>query len=282
MRTKLAIAVFVVFVLLLPVSVFGQGEENYPKRIISLAPAITEELYLLGLENKIVGVTTYCLRPPDAQRKEKIGTVIKVNIEKIISLEPDLVLCLPMTSLSQIEKLKKLGVKVVSFGQRKDFFGVCEQFLELGEIVGRRKQAEQIVSITKNKMDSIKKKVKKLQKSRVFIQIGSKPLFTAIENSFIHDFIELSGGINIALGAKTGLYSREEVLRKNPDVIIIVTMGIAGEQEKKAWQKYKTLNAVRNERIYIMDPYKACSPTPVSFIEVLEEIIGLIYEREGF
>lgn len=258
-------------------STYAQG--NAPKRIISLAPAITEELYLLGVEDKIVGVTTYCHRPPDAQKKEKIGTVIRVNIEKIVSLKPDLVLELSMNDLKQIEKLKNLGIKIVSLSQPKDFSGICDQFLEVGKLVGKKNQAKEIIDIAKKKVNSIKEKVRKLEKPKVFVQIGVKPLFTVTKGSFIHDFIELAGGINIASGTKTGLYAREEVLRKNPDVIIIVTMGIAGEQEKKTWQKYNTLNATKNKRIYVMDSYKICSPTPVSFAEALEEVIKFVHGK---
>lgn len=251
-----------------------------PERIISLAPVITEELYLLGVDDKIVGVTTYCQRPPDAQKKEKIGTVIKPNIEKIVSLKPDLVLGLSMMNLKQLEKLKKLRMRVVRFSQPKDFSEICNQFLKLGEIVHREDQAAKIVDIAKNKVDSIKNEVKELQKPKVFIQIGARPLVTVNKDSFINDFIELAGGINIASGIKTGLYTPEEVLRKNPDVIIIVTMGITGEEEKKTWQRYKTLNATKNNQIYIIDSYKICSPTPPSFVEALEEIIKFVHAKD--
>jgi len=278
-RSKLFIF-FCIALLVFPyegVSTYAQGSSL--QRIISLAPAITEELYLLGVGDRIVGVTTYCHRPPDAQKKEKVGTVIRVNIEKIVSLKPDLVLDLSMTNLEQVEKLKNLGIKVVSLPQPKDFSGICDQFLEVGKLVGKENQADEIIDIAKKKVDSIKEKVTKLQKPKVFIQIGAKPLFTVTKDSFIHNFIELAGGINIAYGTKTGLYTREEVLRKNPDVIIIVTMGIVGEEEKKTWQKYNTLDATRNKRIYVMDSYKICSPTPVSFVEALEEIIEFVHGK---
>ena len=114
----------------------------------------------------------------------------------------------------------------------------------------------------------------------MLVQIGAKPLWVATKDSFINDFIKLAGGINIGPSGESGLYSREKVLEQNPDVIIVVTMGIVGEEEKKIWQKYKTLNAAKNNRIHIVDSYKVCSPTPVSFVEVLEEIVGLIHAKD--
>jgi len=249
----------------------------YPQRIISLGPAITEELYLLGVENRIVGVSTYCHRPQDARDREKVGTVIKADLEKIMSLKPDLVVATSLMDAEQVEKLQNLGLKVIRFPPVKNFDQICEQFLELGRLVGGEKEAEEIIQQVKLKVDVIEKKVENLPEKRVFVQIGAKPLFTVTKDSFINDFIKLAGGTNIVQDSTTGLYSREKVLEENPDCIIIVTMGIVGEEERKTWQKFKTLNAVKNNRIYIIDSYKLCSPTPVSFVEVLEEIIQILH-----
>jgi len=129
----------------------------------------------------------------------------------------------------------------------------------------------------KEKVKSVKDKTKGLKKTKVFIQIGTKPLFTAGKNSFVNDFIEFAGGTNIAKDTEVGIYSREKVLEENPDVIIIVTMGIRGIKEKEIWQRYKNINAVKNKRIYIIDSYKICSPTPISFVETLKELIKILH-----
>jgi iron complex transport system substrate-binding protein len=253
----------------------------YPQRIISLGPSLTEDLYLLGVEDRLVANTTYCKRPPEAEKKEKIGSVIEVNIEKIVSLEPDLILTTSLTNSKKIEKLKNLGIKVVDFPYAHNFSQLCDQFLELGQIVGRKKGAEEIVRQAECQVASINTSVEDLPKPKVFIQVGARPLFTAIEDSFIHNFIEFAGGINIASGVKSGLYSREKVLSQNPDVILIVTMGIVGEEEKEIWEKYGTLNAVKNSRIHIVDSNKVCSPTPISFVMVLREILDILHPGKG-
>jgi iron complex transport system substrate-binding protein len=252
-----------------------------PQRVISLGPSITEELYLLGAQDRLVGCTLYCKRPKEAETKEKVATVIEVNLEKVIMLRPDLVLATSLTDLKTVKKLRNLGIKVVVFPQAKNFTEVCKQFLELGRIVGREKEAEEIVSQAKMRVNIIQKEDKNLPKQKVFVQIGSKPLFTATRDSFINEFIELAGGINIAQNSKSGLYSREKVLKDNPEVIIIVTMGIVGEGEREIWKKYETLKAVKNNRIYIIDSYKLCSPTPVSFVEALEEIANILHPKEA-
>ncbi|MDP2754421.1 MAG: ABC transporter substrate-binding protein [Nitrospirota bacterium] len=252
-----------------------------PQRIISLGPSITEQLYLLEAQDRLIGCTVYCKRPKEAESKEKVGTVIEVNLEKIVSLKPDLVVATSLTNLKAIEKLRNLGIKLVEFHSSKNFTELCKQFLELGKIVGREKEAEEIVYRAKKAISSIKQKVKELPKPKVLVQVGAKPLWVAPKDSFVNDFIEFAGGINIAGDSETGLYSREKVLKQNPDVIIIVTMGIVGEEEKKIWQKYKTLNAVINNRIYIVDSYRLCSPTPVSFVETLEKITEILHPSPG-
>ena len=266
------------FVLLLQGSVLAK--EDYPQRIISLGPAITEELFLLGAGDRLVGCTVYCQRPDEAKKKEKIGTVIEVNLEKIVALRPDVVLMTPLTNSKAKEKLKNLGIKVIEFPTAKDFSGICSSFLELGRILGKEKEAEEIVKIARNKVNSLALKLRGLSKPRVFIQVGAKPLVTVTEDSFANDFIEFSGGVNIAKGIRYARYSREKVLEANPEVILIVTMGINGEKEKEVWQSYKALKASRDNRIYILDSYRLCSPTPVSFIETLETIAGLLHPEK--
>lgn len=258
----------------------GYAQQDYPQRIISLGPSITEELYLLGVQDRLIGCTVYCERPKEAETKEKIGTVVKVNVEKIVSLKPDLVLATSLTDPKAAEKMRSLGIRVVCFSHTRNFIEICEQFLELGKIVDKKKEAEEIINGVRGKVDFIKEKVKYLPKPKVFIQVGARPLFTVTKDSFVSDFIEFAGGINIAKDAKTGFYSREEVLRKNPDVIIIVTMGIIGEKEKEIWVKYEALKAVKNNRVYIIDSYKFCSPTPVSFVDTLEEMVKILHPQE--
>lgn len=270
---------FLIIIFLLNFITLVWANNSYPQRIISLGSVLTEELYLLGVEDKIVGVTIYCQRPAVAKIKEKVGTVTEIDIEKIVSLKPDLVLTTSLTNPKSKEKLKKLGIRTADFPASKNFFQLCEQFLELAKLVNKKGMAEEIVRSASNEVDFIKKGIKGLNKVKVFVQIGTKPLFAANRDYFINDFIEFAGGVNIAADSKTGLYSREKVLEDNPDIIIIATMGIAAEKERETWFKFKTLKAVKENRIYIMDSYKLCSPTPVTFVESLKEIVEILYHK---
>ena len=253
---------------------------HLPCRIVSLVPAVTEELYLLGAGDRIVGVTVYCKRPPQAQRNEKVGTVIDVNIEKIVQLRPDLVIASALTDRKQIRRLRGLALRVELFDAPADFRGLCESFLTLSRLVGKEQRAEEVLERTYRELGTVKKRIEGVAKRRVFVQIGADPLFTADGASFINSLIECSGGVNIASDAKTGIYSREEVIRKNPDTILIVTMGFVGEREKAVWLRYKTIDAVRNHRVFAVDSYRVCSPTPISFVQTVKELARIFHDQQ--
>ncbi|MCD5401656.1 ABC transporter substrate-binding protein [candidate division NPL-UPA2 bacterium] len=282
-KSKLLLCWCINIFMFLGLNVAASAQDISPQRIVSLGPALTEQLFLLGVEDRLIANTIFCNRPPEAKKKEKIGTVIRANIEKIVSLKPDLVLATSLTHPEQKEKLRNLGIKVVGFPRARNFSQICEQFLELARLVGAEKEAVEIVNETKGRVNSIRKKVKDLAntltgtRKRVFLQIGANPLFTVTKDCFINDLIESAGGINIASGARTGLYSREKVLKSNPEVIIIATTGIVGEEEKKIWQRFEALEAVKNNRVHIVNADKICRPTPVAFVEGLEKVAGILH-----
>lgn len=256
------------------------AQEPAPKRIISLGPSITKALYLLRVQEKLIANTVYCVYPPEAKKKEKIGTAQKVNIEKVFHLEPDLVLATSLIDPRATEKLKNLGLKVVTFSTPRDFNAICEQFLELSRLVGKESRAKEIVRRAENEAALAREKVKNLHKPKVLIQVGTRPLVAATGNYFVNDYVEIAGGINIAKDAKEGIYSREQVLKANPDVIIITTMGIAAEEEKRIWQKYGILNAAKFNQIYIIDTDKITSPTPQSFAETIKEFVHILHPEK--
>lgn len=268
---------FLFIFLLLNLIVFPEKYASaYPERIISLAPSITKSLYLLGAGDRVIANTIYCNYPPPAVKKEKVGNVIEINVEKIYSLRPDLIIATPLINLSSKEKLLKLGMNVVIIPSPKNFLELCEQFLEIGKLIGETERAKEIISAAVKEVEEIKGKTKGLKKKKVLVQVGSKPLWVAIKDSFVNDFIEFAGG-ELA-GPKTyGIYSKEEILKQNPEVIIITTMGVTGIEEKKKWEKYKMINAVKNNEIYVLDTDELTSPTPLSFAKTLKKILKILH-----
>jgi ABC-type Fe3+-hydroxamate transport system substrate-binding protein len=289
-RTIILVAVFFVFysvcsgfpVQIIDGSVREIQPEGLPRRIISLAPSLTESLFLLDVGDRVMGCTTYCNKPEQAKHKEKVGTVIDFNLEKIVTLKPDLVLVMEFSDRRAVEKLKSLGIRVEKFPSPKNFNHLCESFLRLGRMVNREEKAKKIVTKAKLDVSFIRQQVSGEKKIKIFWQLGAKPLFAANRKYFTNDYIEFAGGINITADASSGIYSREEVLKRNPDVIVIVTMGITGKEEKEIWKTYKSINAVKNNRIYIVDSYRYCSPTPGGFVEALKDLVICLHPSISF
>jgi iron complex transport system substrate-binding protein len=258
----------------------GTASEKYPERIVSLGPVITDMIYLLDAQKRLIAVTSYCIIPATEEPKEIIGTVMQMNVEKIIALKPDLVVANALTRKKQIKVLEKQGINVIKLSTPKDFKGICQRLLDLGKLIGGHGKALKIVKKAKYDVDRIKSDIKDLEKRKVFIQIGLKPLKTAGKDTFINEYIEFAGGVNIAFNANDGIFSREKVLQENPDIIFIATMGSskkAGKTEKQAWMRFEFLKACKNNEIHILDPDIVCSPTPIIFARGLKDFYRYIH-----
>ncbi len=268
----------VFFLLLL---LFGFYSNAFGLRIVSLSPVVTEEIFLLGKEKYLVGCSSYALLPKGF-RVKKVGTLVNANIEEIFRLKPDYVFVSGMMNPMAIRKMKSLHLRVVYFGYPKSFDDICNQFLKLAKYVGGERLAREIVKKAKTEVKKIYDETKNLSKPTVFVELGAHPIYTATKDSFVNDFIKLAGGINIAADSKSSMYSVEEVLRKNPDVIIISQMGFNGYKEKKRWEKFKFLKAVKNHRVFVLNDYSLCSPTPLTFVETLKKIAHFLHPGVKF
>lgn len=252
-----------------------------PARIVSLSPAITESLYLLGLKDNIAGVTIYCNRPAEAKAKPVIGTVIDPDLEKIVKLRPDLVLAMGLTNPKVLTKMRSLGLKVLTYEIPDNFSGICDLFMQIGDATGMAPGARRIVDTARSRVDDIRKKTARLRKPRVLIELGTKPFFVATKDFFVNDYLEFAGAVNVFRDAPSGSVGREEAVVRNPDVILIVTMGLSGDNERRAWKRYSSVNAVKNGRVHIMDSNTVCSPTPLSFASALKHIAALLHPDDA-
>ena len=253
---------------------------SVPQRIISLGPINTENVYLLGADDRLVANTSYCVRPAAARNKDKIGSVMQVSLEKIISLKPDLVLATGLTQQQQLQQMRNLGLRVVQFQQPSSFNAICSQFLQLGKLLGVEKKAQTIVEQARHRVQAVANRYADFPRQTVFLQIGSHPLFSSVKGSFTNDYIIYSNGTNIAGSQKTGTMNYERVLAHNPDVIIIAIMGTESgiaAMEKEKWYKFAGMKAVLHHRIHVIDPDLVCSPSPTTFAEALEQVALLVH-----
>jgi cobalamin transport system substrate-binding protein len=260
----------------------GFGEEwtfeEEPNRIISLAPSHTEILFALGLDEKIVGVTSFADYPEAALEKDKIGDVQGINLERIIELEPDLVLNYGFTDNEELSRLKEAGIKVLGF-EPETIDEVIQTIKKIGQITNTEKQADEIITDMENKRDEIVKKVEGLEKKRVFYEIWHEPLMAAGPGSFMDELITLSGGINIASDAE-GAYSNydlEALIEKDPEVYL--TSNDLPEKTKETIEDrpgYEGITAIKQGDIYLLDGNITSRPGP-RIVEALEIVAKSIH-----
>ncbi len=248
-----------------------------PKRIISLVPSATKSINLLGGGNLIVGCTSFCERPKTG-KAQVVASAVQVNLEKAMLLKPDLVIVSTLTNPETIKTFQKLGVEVMNFPYPKSYKEVCDNFVKLGAKIEKEQKAKEIVVLSQKRLAAVKARIPKQKtKPTVFMQIGANPLFTAVPNTFMDDFIVYAGCANIASDLKLGSITRETVLARNPDVIFVILMGTVSKEEKTRWMQYKNLKSVKNNKIFIVDDDKTCAPTPLLFVDALEEMVEMIY-----
>lgn len=267
------------FLILILSSLFaGHAYCNKEIKIVSLAPSVTESLYLLGAQDNIAGVTVYCPAPD----KEKVGTLIEPNIEKISSLNPDLViLSTEGNPPSTLEKLNSLKIKTLVLGPDRSFQDIRDDFYKLGKAVNKEKEAGRILSDAKTRIDSIRSRIKGTKKIKVFFQLGMQPLVTTGGASYINELIEFAGGENIFSDINSGYarVNKEEVIKRNPDAIVIVPM--AGEDDfADIWGKFNTINAVKNKKVYLLSDDSFLKPTPPAFLSGLVTLSRLLHPEQ--
>ena len=251
--------------------------EPSPQRVISLAPSITREMYDLGAQDMLVGVTLY--RPDGARSKEIIGTLTKLNFEKIFSLSPDLVLASKDSNTkTDIEKLGRLGLKVVVFEGCTSLACICDEFERLGSLLGKKHESEEILRDVHAEIDDILSSIRGRKPAKVFWQMGASPLVSISDNTFPGEYIRLAGCENIFADTRAS-YPRvniEEVVARNPDVILMVA-DMESDRVQRVWTTMDKINAVKHGRVYTLNADLVCQPTPRMFAKGLKTVVKRLY-----
>jgi iron complex transport system substrate-binding protein len=251
--------------------------EPVARKIVSLAPSVTETLFALGLGDRLVGVTTYCDYPAEARRLPKIGDFMNPSLEAVLAKKPDLVLGVTgATDPVKAREMERLGLKVVlvSVSNLKDILASARFTAEL---LGNGKAGEKLAAKITAQVEEVKKKVFPAPRRSVLLVVGFQPLIAVGGKNFINELITLGGGDNIAgSAAQPWLNLPDElVVAKAPEVIIEAGMGSEKESGKR-WGDLKSVPAVRERRIYSYPSDKILRPGP-RFGEALTEIARLIH-----
>jgi iron complex transport system substrate-binding protein len=251
-----------------------------PQRIVSLAPNITEILYFLGLGERLVGVTQFSSYPPEASLKPKVGSYINLNVEKIINLSPELVIgTVDGNNPGVVSLLEQAGIQVFIVNPRK-VKQIMDTIASIGEVCGVNEKADIIVGQLNRRINHIIRRVASRERPLVFLQINVRPIMTVNRNTYHHDIIRLAGGRNMSEDEPITYprISLEEVIRRKPDVIIISSMERGGRFEKarQAWLRWKSIPAVKNNRVHLIDSDLIDRPSP-RIIDGLDAMAKIIH-----
>jgi PGF-pre-PGF domain-containing protein len=229
-----------------------------PQRIVSLSPATTEILFALGAGDRVVGVTKYCNYPEEANEREKIGGITTVDIEKVVSLEPDLVLGDELNSEETFERLAELNLTAVQLDSTT-IDEIMEKIKLVGTLTGEEESASLLVANMESRLDAIKAKTSDVVKRpKVAHVTWHDPIYVMGSGVVQSEVLEIAGGDNVFSHLDAwDIVSLEEFVEENPEVIIVsVGHGDAGMKSYEyilSEERLKGVDAVKNGRVYSID-----------------------------
>jgi len=253
----------------------------YPRRIICLTEETTETLYLLGQQERIVGVSGYTVRPPEARLKPKVSAFINAKFDKILALEPDLVFAFSDLQADIAAELIRRGVTVMTFNQRS-IAEILEMILTVGRIVGSEDKARALVGLLQAELDAIRDSASRFtHRPRVLFEEWYDPLISGI--CWVEELIETAGGecifpeLRKHQSAKNRIVNPTDVIAKDPEVIIGSWCGRAVKREwirkRDGWEQ---ISAIRNNHIYEVKSAYILQPGPAALTEGLRQLHAIL------
>ena len=250
---------------------------SYPSRIVCLTEETTETLYLLGQGDRIVGVSGYTMRPPEARQKPKVSAFINAKFDKIESLRPDLVLAFSDLQADLASELVKRGIAVVTFNQRS-VAEILQMIRMLGGLVGCQAEAEALADRLQAGLDGIRASASAFpRRPRVFFEEWDEPLISGIR--WVEELVEIAGGAPIfpelsnARLAKDRIVHPAEVARRDPEVIVASWCGKKMRKStivgRPGWDR---ISAVRSDRIFEIKSTYILQPGPASLTDGVTQL----------
>jgi iron complex transport system substrate-binding protein len=253
----------------------------YPSRIVCLTEETTETLYLLGEGDRVVGVSGYTVRPPEARKKPRVSAFINARFDKIEALEPDLILAFSDLQADIAAELTRRGYSVVTFNQRS-VGEILQMIRMLGGLIGRGDKAEALASTLEAGLDGIRTSASRLPyRPRLFFEEWDDPLISGIQ--WVEELVEIAGGTPIfpelrrAKLGKDRVVPPDEVVRRDPEVIVASWCGKAVRKEKIAARPgWDQVSAVRNRHIYEIKSAFILQPGPAALTEGVRQLHEII------
>ncbi|MDH5231936.1 MAG: cobalamin-binding protein [Gammaproteobacteria bacterium] len=226
------------------------------KRIISLAPHATEQLFAAGAGQQIVAVVKYSDYPDAAKTIESIGSYRSIDIERIVALKPDLIVAWPSGNKQKaVDKLKALGLNVYQ-SQPEEILQIAESIEKLGVLSGHGVHAKKSAMVFRQEYDQLRTQYANKKTVRLFYQIWNKPIMTINGSHLISKVMGLCGGENVfaELSASAPKLDVEAVIQRNPEVIIASGMSEERPEWLDEWRQWKAMQAVKQNKLYFIPP----------------------------
>jgi iron complex transport system substrate-binding protein len=254
---------------------------TYPSRIVCLTEETTETLYMLGEGDRVVGVSGYTVRPPEARDKPRVSAFISARFEKIAALKPDLVLGFSDLQADIAAELIRRGMPVMVFNQRS-VAEILQMIRVLGAIIGRGDEADRLAWQLECDLDRIRESAERFpHRPPVFFEEWDEPLISGIQ--WVEELVEIAGGDPIfpeLRGAKLGkerIVDPCEVVRRNPEIILASWCGKAVRSERivsrRGWDQ---IDAVRNGHVYEVKSPIILQPGPASLTDGVRKIHSIL------
>ena len=251
-----------------------------PERIICLTEETVETLYLLGQQDRIVGVTGYAVRPPVVrEEKERVAAFTSAKINKILSLQPDLVLAFSDLQADIAAELIKSGVAVMAYNQR-DIAGILAMIRHLGTIVGVGDKAEELASSYEKRLNDIQIKKKDVDRPRIYFEEWDSPMITGIK--WVSELIEVAGGKDVFFelsgneSATDRIVASQQVINASPDIIVASWCGKKVRpktfHEREGWS---VVPAVEKNCIYEIKSPLILQPGPAALTDGLDKLVQI-------
>ncbi|HEY0459500.1 MAG TPA: cobalamin-binding protein [Pyrinomonadaceae bacterium] len=239
------------------------------ERVVSLAPNLTENIFAVGAGDRLVGVTTFCNYPEEAQKIQKVGDTISPNVETIIALKPQIVF---VSTASQLETFMKTleaqGIPVFVTNP-KDLNGVLANLRQLGEIFGTVERTTILLNELQERIVAVDEEVRDKPKVKTFVQFSNEPLFTIGKESFVTEIVERAGGTSVTNAVATAYpkISKETALALNPEAIILSD----SPDNLAPNDVFKNSPAVKNKKVFKVSADILSRPSP-RIVDALEQI----------
>jgi iron complex transport system substrate-binding protein len=293
MRRFWPLFLFLVIFVVAVIGVNSQSSSKLPsnqtsKRIISLSPSITETLFALGLGHHVVAVTDYCDFPAAVNKLPKVGGFINPNLEAIIALQPDLVILLANRQ-RVVEQLQQLNIPTLPV-LNTSLEDIKQTIAVIGQQTQHQQQADELLTKINRKIAFIAEKTKGLIRPTVMITMGHsidsehmKQVFIAGQHDFYNDLITLAGGQNVYQAQQPSVpsLSVEGIMQLNPQIILDIYPEADDHNSDLArvlrqWHSLKYVDAIKHNRIHIIEQNYATIPGPRVFL-LLDELARLIH-----